>query len=214
MENIYLIPGLGADERVFQYLTLPWKSVNIIHWIEPLPDESLRDYCIRLSEQIKTDPPPILMGVSFGGMVAVELNQIVKAEKVILISSAKNANALPGILQAIGKTGIIKWIPNALFKSSNWLVYYLFDAHSKQDKQLLKEIIKDTNPHFVKWALTAISGWNYTGISQNVISIHGKKDKLIPLKSADYTIDSGGHFMIVNKSEAVSRVIFEINDLN
>ncbi|HNC31654.1 MAG TPA: alpha/beta hydrolase, partial [Cyclobacteriaceae bacterium] len=88
MKEVYLIPGLGADRRVFQYLNLAEHSISHISWIEPLPNESIEQYAGRLTEQIKS-PDPILVGVSFGGMIAVEIAKQIKTNKIILISSAR-----------------------------------------------------------------------------------------------------------------------------
>ena len=49
--KIYGIAGLGADERVFQYLKLDYAFVSL-DWIEPLPDESIESYAGRLALSI------------------------------------------------------------------------------------------------------------------------------------------------------------------
>ncbi len=63
-------------------------------WIEPLKNESLKNYAQRISNKITSDNPT-LIGLSFGGILAVEISKILKLQKVILISSAKtNMNFL------------------------------------------------------------------------------------------------------------------------
>lgn len=53
----------------------------------------MADYAKRLSLQI-TDEQPILIGLSFGGMMAMELAKIIKVQKIVLLASAKSANEL------------------------------------------------------------------------------------------------------------------------
>ena len=68
MRKVYVFSGLGADERVFKFLD--WGIDNqpiFIKWIEPLKNEPLKDYVLRLSSQIES-PNPILVGMSFGGI--------------------------------------------------------------------------------------------------------------------------------------------------
>ncbi|MGN6647483.1 MAG: alpha/beta fold hydrolase, partial [Cytophaga sp.] len=68
---LYFFSGLGADKRVFKKLRLP-EHVEIRHveWIQPQPEESLKNYVRRLSAVIQTDKPFCLIGLSFGGIVA------------------------------------------------------------------------------------------------------------------------------------------------
>jgi hypothetical protein len=68
--NLYLFSGLGADRRIFQKLDLSGYIVHYIEWIPPLGDESIEHYASRISNQIK-EPNPVLIGLSFGGMMAV-----------------------------------------------------------------------------------------------------------------------------------------------
>jgi pimeloyl-ACP methyl ester carboxylesterase len=102
MKKIYLFPGLGADERVFVNLDLSGFEPVFIQWIQPLKNETIEAYALRLTEQIP-DENPSLIGVSFGGMIAVEVAKHIPAEKVILISSAKNGNEIPGYYPLAGK---------------------------------------------------------------------------------------------------------------
>jgi pimeloyl-ACP methyl ester carboxylesterase len=70
--NAYFISGLGADKRIFSKLKLNEK-INIIHidWITHNKNESLAAYAERLSNVIDITQPFALVGVSFGGMIAV-----------------------------------------------------------------------------------------------------------------------------------------------
>ena len=54
-EHIYLISGLGADERVFQNLDFGRLRPTFIQWIEPKDNESIQEYALRLSLQIKIE---------------------------------------------------------------------------------------------------------------------------------------------------------------
>ena len=72
MKELFLFSGLGADKRVYEYLDLSAYKVNHVDWIDPLPNESIEEYAGRLSGKIGKNNP-ILAGVSFGGMVAIEI---------------------------------------------------------------------------------------------------------------------------------------------
>ena len=68
MNTVYLLSGLGADKRVFEFLDLSDFKVNHIDWIEPIDNETIESYAQRLLIQITTDRP-IIIGVSFGGII-------------------------------------------------------------------------------------------------------------------------------------------------
>jgi len=70
---VYFISGLGADERVFQFIDLTKIEHYFIKWNEPKKDESLSEYCLKLTEQIDKTNGIILIGVSFGGIIAQEI---------------------------------------------------------------------------------------------------------------------------------------------
>ena len=62
MTKIYFISGLGADKRVFSFLDLSFCDPVFIEWIPPLKKESLKEYALRLREQIK-DESPVIIGI-------------------------------------------------------------------------------------------------------------------------------------------------------
>src|SRR6188474_3274769 len=101
MKEIYLLSGLGADKRVFDFVDFSGFNVNHIDWIEPQDNESLERYASRLLEQIKT-PRPSLIGVSFGGMVAVEIAKLMETNKIIIVSSAKTKLDIPIHFRMVG----------------------------------------------------------------------------------------------------------------
>lgn len=45
-----------------------------IEWIEPLPNETIEQYAKRLAQCIDTSQPYVIIGVSFGGLIATEIN--------------------------------------------------------------------------------------------------------------------------------------------
>ena len=70
----YFIPGLAADKRVFRHIQLPGNFTPVfLEWIAPIKDETLPQYAYRLAEQIEINEPFIIIGLSFGGMLAVEI---------------------------------------------------------------------------------------------------------------------------------------------
>lgn len=112
MKEVYLIPGLGADQRVFDFLDLSSFSCHYLSWIEPFKDETIESYAGRLSTQIKS-AQPIIVGVSFGGIMAIEIGKQLKADKIIVISSARTKHELPWFARCIGIFRLHKLVPKS-----------------------------------------------------------------------------------------------------
>ena len=211
MNKIYIFSGLGVDQRVFDNIDFGNLDVEFIDWIEPLKNESLDSYAKRIAQNL-TVPNPSLIGLSFGGMVAVEISKILQTKKIVLIASAKTKSELPEIYQVAGKLKINKLIPNQLLKKQNFITNWCFGLEIKSEKQLLKRILKDTNPNFLSWAINEILNWKNEVQLNNCLHIHGNKDRIIPIHNikADFVIENGGHFMTVNKAEEIERIIKQI----
>ncbi len=204
--KIYCLSGLGVDKRAFKNLVIP--GVQLIHvpWILPLEQESLADYSKRLFNQHSFPEDYHLLGVSFGGMVAQEFAKIQKPKKLILISTIRGNHELPTLFKISGKIGVQKLIPTSLLKSANLFSYNLFGVKRQENKILLKQILKDTDSKFLKWAMSAIVCWQ-NNEQLEAITIHGNEDKILNPISPNHLIKNGGHFMIINKAEEIGEII-------
>lgn len=203
--KIYGIGGLGADKRVFDFLTLDFEFIPI-NWITPDKNESIKNYSKRLSNVIDTKNDFCLIGVSFGGLVATEIGKILNPKITILISSAHTKNELRPIFRLFGKTKLIKLIPTSLFDSPRLIAKYLFGA---KNNKLLNDILDDTDLNFVKWAVTELINWKNITQQKNVFKINGTKDKLIPTRGNTKMelIDKGEHFMVVDRANEISKIV-------
>lgn len=211
MKQIYLVSGLGADERVFEYLDLrPYKQ-TCLKWISPKEDETIEHYAARLCEQIKTENP-ILIGVSFGGMIAVEIGKLIKTEKIILISSAKSKEDIPLHYRVAGAINFNKLMPKGGLQKMHSVIAWFFGVASEEERELLKDIINSTDERFVQWAIDHIINWENETVLPNAVLIHGTSDRLLSSSTPDYSIKDGGHFMIVNRCAEVSALIHGILD--
>jgi pimeloyl-ACP methyl ester carboxylesterase len=206
VKDLFLISGLGADRRVFEFVDLSGYKLNFIDWIPPQPSESIEHYAERLLQQIPVKKP-ILIGVSFGGMMAVEIGKLIETEKIILISSAKNQSDLPWYFRLIGKLKLSRHFPATPPPS---ILFYAFGVKEKYEKELLVNIIRKTDPLFLNWALEKIFSWKNKSSLPDSVKIHGTNDKLFPNRKANYLIEDGGHFMIVNRANEIGALLKSI----
>ena len=205
---LYIFSGLGADERVFQNLAFSGYSTTFIKWIVPLDKETIEQYATRLLDQITTTKPT-LIGLSFGGLIAVEVAKQIDTKKVILIASAKTKNEIPFYYRFAGQLKLHRLLPTRLLKSSNFITNWFFGTSSTFDKQLLKQILIDTDPTFLRWAIDKVTRWTNKKQIQNIFHIHGTSDKILPLSfvKCNSTIKKGGHLMTLNKADELNLIL-------
>lgn len=208
--TIYIISGLGADKRMFQNFSFDGFNVIHIDWVLPLENETLQNYALRISENI-TNENAILIGLSFGGILSVEISKIKKFKKIFLLSSAKTMFEIPLYYRVLGKLNLLEIIPIPFLKKVNFLSYIIFGAKTDFEKKLLKGIVKDTDENFLKWALHQIINWKNKDFDRNIVHIQGNRDLILPhyFVKYNYLIEGGTHFMTLNQSEKIEQIILD-----
>jgi pimeloyl-ACP methyl ester carboxylesterase len=208
VKKVYFISGLGADKRAFSFLDLSFCEPVFIDWISPLKKESLPAYAIRLKEQIK-EINPIIVGVSFGGMLATEMAKADPSVKAILISSNKIKKEFPRFFLLGKYLPVYKWVPSSLLKRATTIRKKFFGPKAENQQKVFHQILKDSDPDFTKWAIYAILHWQNHIIPANITHIHGTADKLLPyrLVNADYPIEKGTHLMIMDHHREISALL-------
>ncbi|MEO1067797.1 MAG: alpha/beta hydrolase [Cyanobacteria bacterium J06638_6] len=205
--EVYFISGLGADWRVFQRLTLDDYRPVHIRWERPLRGESIEQYAHRLLRQV-TSEQPILVGLSFGGLMAVEMAKLCQPARVVVISSATTTTQIPAYFR------VFRWLPLQLvmpFKqflwAAYWLLNWLFGLDTPEDCSLFKQVLVDTDPDFLKWAINRVVSWRNRVVPNNLVHIHGSRDRIFPQghQDADIVVPNGGHLMVLNRAEEISQ---------
>jgi len=186
-----------------------------LDWITPEKDESLTAYARRFSYLIKNDDAFILIGLSFGGMLACELARLRNPIKTIIISSIPTSNELPWYFKRAGKIGLHKKVPVKLLKAAT-VLNRIVGAGSPEDKAVIYNYVKNAKPDFIRWSLDAIMNWSQAERLPGIVHLHGSKDHLLPLKYThpDFIIKNGGHLMVLNKADEVNKILCEILSVN
>lgn len=209
--KVYFISGLAADSRVFKHIGVP-AGYEIVHldWLTPLAGETVGAYAMRMAERIDTREPFALLGLSFGGMLATEIALKYPPAKTILLCSVPHYRHLPAYYRLAGITHLHKLLPVALLKKAA-IMKRLFTTETPEDKEMLKQLIKDSDDHFIRWAVDAIVKWRGGDASFAHIHIHGTRDEVLPVRFTNPThkIPGAGHLLVMNRAEEVNRIIAE-----
>ncbi len=207
---LYIFSGLATDERIFRNIHFP-ENVDVHHiaWKIPLRKEKLEEYIERLLKEMDRSKPIILLGLSFGGMIAQEVAKKINPVATIIISSITSSKNLPWYFRYVGRLKANRIIPVGLLKFSNFGADWIFGAKSEADKKLLAGIIKDADVYLLKWSVEQILNWKNKSVIPDLFHIHGDDDKLLPLKNnkADVIIKGGGHLMVFNKADEVEVIL-------
>ncbi len=212
LQPIYFVSGLGADERIFQWLRYDRFRPVHIRWLSPEPNEPVGDYAKRLAAQIE-DECPIVVGLSFGGIVAVEIAKQIKTKQVILLSSVKDSSEVPFYFKLFRLFPLHRILPfKSLLWAFYWLVYWLFAPEGTDQKKLLKTVLVETDPHFLRWALHRVVTWKNREIPENLVHIHGARDRIFPYRfvTPNYSVENSGHLMVMNRAEEVSDLLEQL----
>jgi pimeloyl-ACP methyl ester carboxylesterase len=212
--KVYLIPGLGADKRMYEPQLKIIPDAIIIEHLDPRKGESISAYAKRLVPFINQSEPFTVIGTSLGGMIAIELCRYVRPEKVILIASVKNRRELPPFIRSMKYLNLHKLLPGDFYKKLNKLAARRLDSRGDSPVAgLILQMTEDANPEFISWAIDAVINWQPTHeITQEVFHIHGTNDHLFPSRLIkNFTaIKKGSHVMNLSMSDEVNAVLRQI----
>jgi hypothetical protein len=108
-----------------------------------------------------------------------------------------------------GQCGLHKLLSSRLIKSSNFFTNWFFGTTSSIDKKLLRQILIDTDPTFMKWAIDKVARWTNQMEVKNIFHIHGTSDRILPFRfiKCNSTIKNGGHLMTLNKADKLNNIL-------
>lgn len=210
---VYFVPGLAANKKIFEYLSLSEEKfdINYIEWIIPLNiEESIESYAKRMCEFI-THKNPILIGVSFGGVMVQEMSKIIDCHKTIIISSIKSNKELPTSLQLVKNTKAYRLFPTKIIENIENYEALFFTDYLKKRNELYKIYLSVRDANYLQWAIYNVLHWQQEKPLENIIHIHGDKDEIFPMKYINnyIKINNGTHVMILDKAKSVSKVLTE-----
>jgi pimeloyl-ACP methyl ester carboxylesterase len=212
MHKVYCLSGLGADQRVFQFINLPGVELVHVKWLPPHRHEPLGAYARRLLAQFDVQHPVTILGVSFGGIVAQEVAALLPCKRVVILSSIKGPAEMSPAISLVRRTGVHRLVPGWLLKAGNTLTgNYYFSIRTRTEARLLREIVRDTDPVFLRWAVNEVVRWQPPAPVPGLVHLHGTADRIFPAGHIrNFTpIPGGGHFMIVQEAPLLSRLISE-----
>lgn len=206
---LILLPGLGGDSRLFGPQRAAFPELVVPSWIEPERNEPLAEYAARFAKVVDPGRACFVGGVSFGGVVALEVASHLATRECYLFGSIRDPKEIPTRLRFFRSISnlvmVPKWLsPLALRCGGRWLNPSVRGALHQ---------FKDADDRFLRWAAKAILTWvPSAGIDRvRVVQIHGDRDWVFPIghTSADKTVAGAGHLVSLTHADEVNQFVRE-----
>ena len=213
-DHIYFVPGLAASTSIFEYIQIPSEKFEIhyLDWLVPeSKNETVEHYAKRMCANIK-HKDPILVGVSFGGVMVQEMSKQLTAKKTIIISSIKSTQELPKRLRLIKNTKAYKLLPVKAITNIENFSKMAFGKTVKKRVDLYQKYLSMRDKDYLPWAVHTILHWKQDEPLPEVVHIHGNKDGIFPIKHVRNckVVEGGTHIMIINKAKHISNLLQEV----
>lgn len=210
------MPGLAANTAIFERIQLPDTLFEMVflEWQIPLNGESLSEYAQRIAQKI-LHPNPVLVGVSFGGILVQEMANFIEVRKVIIISSVKSNMEFPKRMKVARTFKAYKLFPTTWLTNVEKLIKIIFGTTGDRHIKLYQKFLSVRDKRYLDWAFKQVLLWNRTEVDPKVVHIHGDADAVFPIQYIKncIVVKGGTHIMILSKfkwlNENLPRIILE-----
>ena len=215
MENkktpVYFVPGLAASPEIFEFLQFSEDkfALHFLEWLIPLSaHEPIEDYAKRMSDLV-LEENPVLIGVSFGGIMVQEMSKHLNCKKVIIISSVKSRDELSNALKFIQKTKIYRLFPSKAIENIEIFSFLAFGNTSKKRLILYKKYFSVRDKKYLNWSIYNVLHWKQAKPLENILHIHGTADAIFSFNYINgcIPIEKGTYIMIINRAKTISKII-------
>lgn len=200
--HVYFMPGMAANPSIFEYIKLPEEQfeMHFLEWMIPEKNETLEKYAERMVSKIEHQNP-VLIGVSFGGILVQEMSKFLEVKRLIVISSIKSKEELPKGLKVLKITKAYKILPTQLIENIELLAKFVFGKAVTKRMELYKKYLSVRDKDYLDWAIEQIIFWEQETPNPEAVYIHGDKDVVFPnsCHGECIIVKGGTHIMIINK---------------
>ncbi|WP_431121790.1 alpha/beta fold hydrolase [Flagellimonas flava] len=201
--HLYLMPGMAANPSIFDGIKLPPETFTLhrLEWFVPDKGMSLADYAKKMVVQVQHENP-VLLGVSFGGLLVQEMAQHIKVRKTIVVSAVKHQHELPKKMLFAKYTKAHKLLPTGLVNNVELLARYAFGERATKRLDLYETYLSVRDKRYIDWAIDNIVNWYPPAPVPNLVHIHGDKDAVFPIEKIKdcITVKNGTHTMIIHRA--------------
>lgn len=198
------MPGMAANPSIFDGLKLPVNTFEIhrLEWFTPEKGMSFSQYAIKMCSGVR-HKKPVLLGVSFGGMLVQEMAKHLETRKLIVVSCVKSHLELPRKMRFAKYTRVHRLLPTGLVNNVELVARYAFGEKATKRLDLYKKYLSVRDRYYMDWAIDNIVNWKQHTPPANLIHIHGEKDAVFPIGNIKdcISVKNGTHTMIIHRAK-------------
>ena len=125
-----------------------------------------------MSERVK-HKNPVLIGVSFGGVLVQEMAKHIDCKKIIIISSVKSNRELPKHMKLAKLTNAHKLLPTKWITNIETFAAFVFGKGMQLRIENYQRYLSERDPEYLNWAIDRLVNWNRCIPIPGIIHIHG-----------------------------------------
>lgn len=203
---IYLLPGMTADFPIYSRLLPLLPNARVVDFLPPEPRETLVSYSSRMATLLPRDA--YIGGVSFGGIIALEISRLLRPRGCILISSIRHPHELPPWFRI--------WRPFGGRSSSAGLrmiggAASLVPRSARTASTIRATKLAGDRGAWHRWATSAVLDWKPEPLGDfcPILHIHGTADTTFPIRYVhpDVSIPGAGHGLPLSHPDEVVAAI-------
>ena len=214
MINYYLIPGMGADKRLFQHFNLTNGKVHHLDWIPHGSSKNLAEYATLMAERITTEKN-VVVGSSMGGMVTVEIAKLIQPKGAVLVSAPSGRHEFPQVLKNLNALRLHRALtPKQVLRIST-LADLFMGFKTDEQRAMFYDMLRGNGEDFLHFAISAVLEWkNTTPPTVPFIQILGTHDRLFKQHKIPNAVmlEGSGHFTAFERGKEVSEIIVKWAD--
>ncbi|HYE61811.1 MAG TPA: alpha/beta hydrolase [Phycisphaerales bacterium] len=219
--RLVMLPGLGARGFMYAPQRGAFPELEVVEWIPHVRGETLAEYAGRMAATVGGAGPVVIGGISFGGHVALEMVQHLRARMevrgVVLIAASRTARGVRPVLRGLAwlapyaPARVLQPIRVPLIQSGRWLLGPL----NAEGKRVVAELARRVDARFALWSYGAMARWpgiNVERLGVPVWEVHGSRDRVIPVGrvTPDRVVEGGGHLVNVTHAAEVNAFLAEV----
>ncbi|WP_422079656.1 alpha/beta hydrolase [Ulvibacterium sp.] len=202
--HVYFMPGMAANPSIFENIALPKDKFeqHLLEWFIPKQGMTLSEYAVEMNKNVVHENP-VLLGVSFGGMLVQEMAKHIPTQKTIIVSSVKSTSELPKKMVFAKYTKAHKLLPTGLVNNVELLAKYAFGETLTKRLKLYEQYLSVRDKYYMDWSLDQIINWEQQNCLEGLVHIHGEKDPVFPIGNIKdcIAVKNGTHTMIIHRAK-------------
>ena len=195
-----------------QPIQVPGIDVCTPDHVEPARGEDLPRYASRVADLNSIGASDVVGGASFGGMIAAEIARQRTVAGLILLGSCVRPERLPWSYKWIERLG--KFVPDSILGFRSWrpLVRWRFAPVTAEAERCLIAMAATCPTSQIRgFGRMAINWSGVERFSCPVLSVHGDRDRIIPVGCAEpgLVLQNAGHAFTLTHAEHTIAAIRE-----